>query len=463
MKGIESVMRGYAEGGSVNPFQAYAGSPTYNPFDYLGVAAEYAPRPPVQIRTPGSTPGTANPLAPAAGGYQNIYGNLEAIKAIQALKRAAAPASTTVPEAPSTPTGEGGGSTGFSSTPPGTPGSGFNVPGNVLGVAGLLAGIPGAGALGSALGTQAANDYLASLGLPQNVSTLEALKSGLSFGLFGQTPQSQVDKSVEEAVKRGDLTITDLHNILDSLKGPTVAEQYGAQVASGQRSPTGAFFDAINDLNTVGRLSEVFDAIDKPAREQAERTQGLEKAIETLAAGEAALGGVDNTFGGPGGRATDAAPTFGGVSDVDIEAATAAAAASVAEASSEGEGEGEGEGGGEGEGEGGGGEGDGGSGEGDGGGGGEYARGGYVPGGSGGMDDDVPAIIDGKGPARLSSGEFVFDAATVAALGDGNNQAGARKLDGLRKAIRKKAYGHEKQPPKNYSVGDLVRMHDRRR
>jgi len=79
------------------------------------------------------------------------------------------------------------------------------------------------------------------------------------------------------------------------------------------------------------------------------------------------------------------------------------------------------------------------------------------------MDDDVPAIIDGKGPARLSSGEFVFDAATVAALGDGNNTAGAKKLDGLRKAIRKKAYGHEKQPPKNYSVGDLVRLYDKGR
>jgi len=79
------------------------------------------------------------------------------------------------------------------------------------------------------------------------------------------------------------------------------------------------------------------------------------------------------------------------------------------------------------------------------------------------MDDDVPAIIDGKEPARLSSGEFVFDAATVAALGDGNNAAGAKKLDGLRKAIRKKAYGHERQPPKNYSVGDLVRAYDRGR
>ena len=88
----------------------------------------------------------------------------------------------------------------------------------------------------------------------------------------------------------------------------------------------------------------------------------------------------------------------------------------------------------------------------------DMARGGYVPGGSGGMDDDVPAVIDGNRPARLSSGEFVFDAATVAALGDGNNQAGARKLNQLRHAIRQKAYGHRRQPPKNYSLGDLVEM-----
>ncbi len=79
------------------------------------------------------------------------------------------------------------------------------------------------------------------------------------------------------------------------------------------------------------------------------------------------------------------------------------------------------------------------------------------------MDDDVPALIDGKEPAKLSSGEFVFDAATVAALGDGNNEAGAKKLNMLREAIRKKAYGHKKQPPKNFSVGDLVRLYDRMR
>jgi hypothetical protein len=150
-------------------------------------------------------------------------------------------------------------------------------------------------------------------------------------------------------------------------------------------------------------------------------------------------------FNGPGGRAAGAPETIGGVSEADMAAAAqsemdAAAAAAAAEVAASPAGA------------------DIAAGQGS-----EWARGGYVPGHSGGMDDDVPAVIDGKGPARLSSGEFVFDAATVAALGDGNNTAGAKKLDGLRKAIRKKAYGHEKQPPKNYSVGDLVRLYDKGR
>lgn len=47
----------------------------------------------------------------------------------------------------------------------------------------------------------------------------------------------------------------------------------------------------------------------------------------------------------------------------------------------------------------------------------------------GGQSDDVPAM--------LSAGEYVFDADTVAALGDGSNEAGARKLDAMREEIRK--------------------------
>lgn len=54
-----------------------------------------------------------------------------------------------------------------------------------------------------------------------------------------------------------------------------------------------------------------------------------------------------------------------------------------------------------------------------------------------GMKDDVPATINGADPAALSEGEYVFDAQTVALIGDGNSAAGARILDEVRIAIRK--------------------------
>jgi len=67
----------------------------------------------------------------------------------------------------------------------------------------------------------------------------------------------------------------------------------------------------------------------------------------------------------------------------------------------------------------------------------------YMVGGQGGgQDDDVDA--------RLSSGEYVWDADTVSALGDGNNAAGAKKLDELRQRLRehKRSAPASKIPPK---------------
>ena len=53
----------------------------------------------------------------------------------------------------------------------------------------------------------------------------------------------------------------------------------------------------------------------------------------------------------------------------------------------------------------------------------------YVQGAGGGQDDLIPA--------KLADGEYVFDAEIVAALGDGSNKEGARKLDEFREAIRR--------------------------
>jgi hypothetical protein len=59
----------------------------------------------------------------------------------------------------------------------------------------------------------------------------------------------------------------------------------------------------------------------------------------------------------------------------------------------------------------------------------------YVSGGSGGQADTIPA--------KLSHGEYVMDADVVSALGDGNNEAGANKLDQMREAIR----AHKRSAP----------------
>ena len=75
---------------------------------------------------------------------------------------------------------------------------------------------------------------------------------------------------------------------------------------------------------------------------------------------------------------------------------------------------------------------------------------GYLSGNSGGQDD----LID----ARLSDGEYVFDASTVSDLGDGNNAAGARKLDMFRENLRKhKRGGKVTLPPKAKSLENYLR------
>jgi hypothetical protein len=55
--------------------------------------------------------------------------------------------------------------------------------------------------------------------------------------------------------------------------------------------------------------------------------------------------------------------------------------------------------------------------------------------------DGGPALGPGTGRsddihAKLSDGEYVMDAETVSLLGDGSTNAGANKLDAMRKAIR---------------------------
>lgn len=57
-----------------------------------------------------------------------------------------------------------------------------------------------------------------------------------------------------------------------------------------------------------------------------------------------------------------------------------------------------------------------------------------------GVSDSIPAVIDGGmagggQPAKVARGEYIIDARTVAALGNGSTDAGAERLDKMRKNI----------------------------
>ena len=81
----------------------------------------------------------------------------------------------------------------------------------------------------------------------------------------------------------------------------------------------------------------------------------------------------------------------------------------------------------------------------------DMARGGrtlpprYLDGHSDGMADKVPANIDGKRPAALSDGEFVIPADVVSHLGNGNSNAGAKRLYEMMDRIRSARTGNHKQ------------------
>lgn len=74
------------------------------------------------------------------------------------------------------------------------------------------------------------------------------------------------------------------------------------------------------------------------------------------------------------------------------------------------------------------------------------AKGGrYLAGATDGMSDELPTTIDGKDPAALSHGEFVIPADVVSHLGNGNSEAGAKKLYQMMAKVRKARTGNEKQ------------------
>ena len=85
----------------------------------------------------------------------------------------------------------------------------------------------------------------------------------------------------------------------------------------------------------------------------------------------------------------------------------------------------------------------------------------YLRGGSDGMADKVPARIGKSQPAALSHGEFVVPADVVSHLGNGNSDAGAKKLYQMMDRIRVARTGNKKQGkqinPDKFMPGGSVR------
>lgn len=88
------------------------------------------------------------------------------------------------------------------------------------------------------------------------------------------------------------------------------------------------------------------------------------------------------------------------------------------------------------------------------------AKGRYLQGTTDGMADKLPASIDGREPAKLSHGEFVVPADVVSHLGNGNSDAGAKKLYSMMDKIRMARTGTKKQGkqinPDKYMPGGSV-------
>lgn len=94
----------------------------------------------------------------------------------------------------------------------------------------------------------------------------------------------------------------------------------------------------------------------------------------------------------------------------------------------------------------------------------QLAQGGrYLDGPTDGMADELDTTIDGEQPAKLSHGEFVIPADVVSHLGNGNSEAGAKKLYEMMARVRKARTGSEDQgkqiDPDRFMPGGLAKLY----
>jgi hypothetical protein len=64
-----------------------------------------------------------------------------------------------------------------------------------------------------------------------------------------------------------------------------------------------------------------------------------------------------------------------------------------------------------------------------------------------GMNDMIPATIDGQQDVLLSDGEYIVPADVVSGLGNGSSDAGSRALDQMLERVRMERTGRAEQAP----------------
>tara|TARA_R100000995_G_scaffold54345_1_gene26652 strand:- start:351 stop:890 length:540 start_codon:yes stop_codon:yes gene_type:complete len=87
---------------------------------------------------------------------------------------------------------------------------------------------------------------------------------------------------------------------------------------------------------------------------------------------------------------------------------------------------------------------------------------GLVPGAGGGMDDVVPANIEGMEPVLLSRDEYVIPADVVSHIGDGSTTRGGELLDQMIDNIRKEKTATTVQPDEIDQTPEQIVMDMRR-
>ena len=87
---------------------------------------------------------------------------------------------------------------------------------------------------------------------------------------------------------------------------------------------------------------------------------------------------------------------------------------------------------------------------------------GLVPGAGGGMDDVVPANIEGMEPVLLSRDEYVIPADVVSPIGDGSTTRGGELLDQMIDNIRKEKTATTIQPDEMDQTPEQIVMDMRR-